>query len=161
MSASVVLWAQLALPDFWLPSHTGKTIRLSDYRHVMPVVLVLLPDGDTAASRECLRAFASHYEAYRTWPAEVLAIVGGTQAQAAHLADSLMLPYPILADVEGRLWEKYLGERKPALLILDRYNALHHIQVAATAADLMPPAEVLEWIRHAEMACPECGVPEW
>lgn len=160
MSVNVALWAQLALPDFWLPAHTGKTIRLSDYRHAMPVVLILLPE-ENDASRECLRAFAAHYTAYRAWPAEVLAVIGGTQEQAAHLAESLTPPFPVLADAEGSVWEKYIGERKPALLILDRYNALHRMQIAANPADLMPPSEALDWIRHAEMACPECGVPEW
>ncbi len=160
MSVTVSLAAQLALPDFWLPSSSGETVRLSDYRHRVPVALILLPDED-AAGREILRAFAAHYEEYRAWPAEVLAVIAGTQAQASHLAEELGLPFPVLADAEGDVWRKHIGERRPALLILDRYNALHHIQVAAVAADLMSPTEALEWIRHAEMACPECGVPEW
>lgn len=160
MSATVSLWTQLALPDSWLPSSGGEIVRLSDYRHKMPVVLILLPDEDAPAA-EVLRAFAAGYEAYRAWPAEVLAVLAGTQAQAAHLAQELGLPFPLLADAEGSVWEKYIGERRPALLVLDRYNALHRIQTVAAPSDLMSPTEALEWIRHAELACPECGVPEW
>lgn len=74
-------------------------------------------------------------------------MIEGTQAEAASLAAGLDLPFPVLADEDGSTWERYLGRRgQAAILVLDRYNALQCSQVAERVADLMGGADALFWV---------------
>ncbi len=164
MSVPIDTRMNLPVPDFRLPSSRGETIRLNDYRHRASVVLIFVPDADDPASRERLREFAAHYDAYRTWKAEPLAVIAGPVEEAAALAAGLALPFPVLADPEGKVWAQMVGGQqgaRPATIVLDRYNAMQKAEVADTYADLMSAREALEWVQYAEMACPECGVSEW
>ncbi len=148
--------------DFRLPSSRGAEVRLNDYRHRRSVVLFFVPDAGDSSARQRLRGFAAEYGAYQNWDAEVLAVIDGTPEQAEQLAETLALPFPVLADEEGKVWSEYVGKlRGPAIFVLDRYTALQQSEVAERAADLMSPGEALEWVKYAEMACPECGVSEW
>jgi hypothetical protein len=109
-----------------------------------------------------LRAFVTDYPSYEYWDAKALVVIEGTQAEAASLAARLASPLPVLADEDGSTWERYLGGRgQAAILVLDRYNALQCSQVAERVADLMGGADALFWVQFGEMACPECSVSEW
>jgi peroxiredoxin len=130
-----------ALPGFRLPASNGGTIQLDDYRHHHPLVLIFLTDLEGEASIRWLQAFVADYPSYEYWDAKALAVIEGTQAEAASLAAGLDLPFPVLADEDGSTWERYLGGRgQAAILVLDRYNALQRSQIAERVADLMGAA---------------------
>lgn len=41
-------------------------------------------------------------------------------------------------------------------LVADRWDEIVHVVVASDIADLPTPAELLVWVEHLEIRCPEC-----
>ena len=48
------------------------------------------------------------------------------------------------------------GLPAPAVLVADRWGEIVHVTSARLAADLPPAQELLDWIVHLQMRCPEC-----
>jgi thioredoxin-dependent peroxiredoxin len=93
-------------PAFALPDQNGKTHRLADYAG-RPVVLFFYPKDDTpgctkeaCAFRDLLPTFAEH-------KAVVLGISGQGEASKAKFARKYGLTFPVLADEQYAIAEKY------------------------------------------------------
>lgn len=163
----IELNSQHLAPNFRLPSSRGEEVELREYRQRQPVVLFFAHSAECPACRRRLQDFAEHYDDYRFWQTEVLAVIPEAPATARRLVEILNLPFPVLSDVDGHVRTTYVGTvspaqpSRPAVFVLDRFGAPEAWDVASDAEQLMAPDEALQWVQHGELACPECGVTEW
>lgn len=61
-------------PDFTLPSTSGESIRLSDYRGKSEVVLFFYPKDDSPVCTAEVCSFRDNYEVFRAAGAEVIGV---------------------------------------------------------------------------------------
>ncbi|MEX1071010.1 MAG: thioredoxin-dependent thiol peroxidase [Anaerolineales bacterium] len=102
-----------AAPDFSLPDETGKIHRLSDYRG-KTVVLYFYPKDDTPGCTVEACNFRDDYLQYRTLGTTILGISPDNEKSHTKFKKKFSLPFPLLADVDHKVAEKYgaWGEKK-------------------------------------------------
>lgn len=106
-------------PDFVLKSVSGSNLRLSEYRG--EVVMLVFWAGWCGECRGLLEGFVEHRERYRPVGFEVLAVsVDPRFDQAADVARSLDLSFPVLDDSEGKVAELYELDELPLVMFIDR-----------------------------------------
>jgi len=93
-------------PAFSLNDQHGKTHRLSDYAG-RPVVLYFYPKDDTPGCTKEACAFQSSLPKLKTRKAVVLGVSILDEASKARFADKYDLTFPLLADPEHAVAEKY------------------------------------------------------
>jgi thioredoxin-dependent peroxiredoxin len=93
-------------PDFSLPDQTGKTQTLSAYRHHW-VVLYFYPKDDTPGCTTEACQFRDDYLAVRKLGAEVLGVSVDNHDSHAEFASKYHLPFPLLADTDGKVAKQY------------------------------------------------------
>ncbi|HEX7377892.1 MAG TPA: thioredoxin-dependent thiol peroxidase [Pirellulales bacterium] len=93
-------------PDFTLPAADGKKIKLKDQRG-SPVVLYFYPRDDTPGCTREACAFRDRQPELRKLGAKVFGL--STDDVASHLKfrDKYELSFPLLADVDHKVAEKY------------------------------------------------------
>jgi peroxiredoxin len=106
------------------------------------------------------------YTAVREWTAEVLAVIQGTPQEAIHVKRRETLPFPVLADVDGRGHRAFgavtpSGEPAAAVYIADRWGEIYLARRTSADQALPTPQEILEWLHFIAIQCPECGVADW
>jgi peroxiredoxin len=147
------------LPAFLLPSSRGVALGPPRYRQRKHLVLLCL-DPERPADQAYLATVAQLYAEFREMDTEVLALLPQTPGDLAALAGDLALPFPLLAD-DGTARARLLPADTPATvvaaLVADRYGIVTYQMVAADAAALAPPEEVLAWARFLGMQCAECS----
>lgn len=148
-------------PNFRLPASDGRDVELRQFRHRQPLAVYFLHDSACKVCRAVLKQFKSVYPEYQAEGVEVIAIIPQDVATAAALKQELSILFPILSDAQGTARERYLGEARAGLFLLDRYNAQQVGETAPDADRLMLPREALSWIVFSETTCAECGVLEW
>lgn len=93
-------------PEFSLIDQTGKQHRLSDYRKRW-VVLYFYPKNNTAGcTREACR-FRDDYFRLTKLGAEVLGVSIDNRDSHAEFAKKYSLPFPLLADTDGKVASQY------------------------------------------------------
>ncbi len=93
-------------PLFSLKDQTGKTHRLADYAG-RPVVLYFYPKDDTPGCTKEACAFQDNLPSFKTSRAVILGISGQGEASKARFAAKYKLTFPLLADENYELAEKY------------------------------------------------------
>ena len=93
-------------PTFTLNDQHGKPHRLSDYAG-RPVVLYFYPKDDTSGCTKEACAFQSHLPRLKTSKAVVLGVSILDEASKAKFADKYDLTFPLLADADHAVAEKY------------------------------------------------------
>lgn len=93
-------------PDFELQDDQGNTVRLSDYRG-KTVVLYFYPRADTPGCTTEACAFRDDYSAYEKRGVAILGASPDTVSKQAKFKDKYGLPFPLLADADHSLAEKY------------------------------------------------------
>ena len=93
-------------PAFKLKDQSGKTHALSDYAGKY-VVLYFYPKDDTPGCTKEACSFRDNLPAFRTHKAVVLGISGQSEASKAKFAKKYDLPFPLLADENYDVAEKY------------------------------------------------------
>ena len=93
-------------PAFSLEDQHGKTHRLSDYEG-RPVILYFYPKDDTPGCTKEACAFQAHLPRFKPGRASVLGISGQGQASKAKFAAKYDLTFPLLADEDYDVAEKY------------------------------------------------------
>ncbi|HIC95105.1 TPA: hypothetical protein EYP12_00585 [Candidatus Bipolaricaulota bacterium] len=153
------------ISGFRLPSTEGRLLGPWEFKHRRNLVLLFLREADS--SQRLLQALARRYLNLQALHAAVLVIVGGDEegARDLHRRFRLELPFPFLLDPEDRVAPLCLGAEasRPALLLLDRYNALWARLEPEPQGEGEPEAEVQEiedWLEFIELQCPECDVPD-
>lgn len=137
---------QPIMPSFTLSALNGKKDKVSgwDYKQRNPLVIYLLP----AADAEVFSQLETERAAYREYKAEVLALVRTDLGKLNELNTRLRLSYPLLADEDGAVFEKFLKladiqsdtAAHAAVFITDRFGAATRYAVAKTPA-MLPPVE--------------------
>jgi thioredoxin-dependent peroxiredoxin len=101
-------------PAFSLKDQKGHTHRLADYAG-KPVVLYFYPKDDTPGCTKEACAFRDNLPDFRTSQAVVLGVSGQSEASKAKFASKYGLTFPVLADENYEVAEKYGAWQKKLL----------------------------------------------
>jgi peroxiredoxin Q/BCP len=101
-------------PAFSLKDQHGKVHRLADYEG-RPVILYFYPKDDTPGCTKEACAFQDNLPKFKTNKAVVLGVSGQGQASKARFADKYDLQFPLLADEDYAVAEKYGAWQKKFL----------------------------------------------
>jgi peroxiredoxin Q/BCP len=93
-------------PDFTLRDQSGKTHHLSDYAG-RPVVLFFYPKDNTPGCTKEACAFEDNLPRFKKGRAAVLGISIQDEASKARFAKKYALSFPLLADADHSVAEKY------------------------------------------------------
>ena len=93
-------------PDFELQNDRGETVKLSDYRG-KPVVLYFYPKDDTPGCTKESCAFQDNLPKFKASKAAVLGVSILDEASKAHFATKYKLTFPLLADPDHEVADKY------------------------------------------------------
>lgn len=154
------------LRDVALTSSEGRTVRTSDYRGRCNLVLVFVGRSIGDEVRPLLGGCAEQYSAFDEWTAEVLAVLQGTPQEAARVKRREALPFPVLADADGRGHRAFgavmpSGEPAAAVYIADRSGEMYLACRTSVGQALPTPQAILKWLHFIAIQCPECGVADW
>ncbi len=113
-----------AAPDFRLPSTEGE-IALSERLTDGPVLLVFYPGDDTPVCTRQLCNYRDNLDVFTGLGVQVLAVNPQPLASHEAFAKKRGLPFPLLADEDGRVCHSYgarnfLGMAKRALVLVGR-----------------------------------------
>jgi peroxiredoxin Q/BCP len=105
--------AGIPAPDFILTDENGTERRLSDYRGQL-VILYFYPKDDTPGCTTEACNFRDDYSAYVEAGVTVLGVSPDTAKSHMKFKQKYQLPFPLLADVDHAICEKYgvWGERQ-------------------------------------------------
>lgn len=157
-------------PAFRLPASNGETIALRDVAARGPVVLFFYPRADTPGCTTEACQFRDNSATFRDAGMTVLGVSPDTLAAVTRFARKLNLDYPLLADADHAvcerygLWQeksmygrKYMGVVRTTFLI-DRGGTILHVfeKVKPTGHG----RQVLDWLnarpaRRATIAPPK------
>ncbi|HKY23101.1 MAG TPA: thioredoxin-dependent thiol peroxidase [Vicinamibacterales bacterium] len=101
-------------PAFTLKDQSGTTHRLADYAG-KPVVLFFYPKDDTPGCTKEACAFQDHLPGFKKSKAAVFGISILDEASKARFADKYSLSFPLLADADHAVAEKYGVWQKKSL----------------------------------------------
>lgn len=128
-----------AAPDFTLPAHDGRQIRLADLRG-RKIVLYFYPKDDTPGCTTEGRDFAALYPEFQAADAEVLGISRDTVQSHCKFAEKYGFPFPLLADVdetacraydvikEKNMYGKKVMGIERSTFVIDRDGRLAHVE---------------------------------
>lgn len=94
-------------PDFTLPANTGTQISLSDYLGKKNVVLYFYPKDDTPGCTKEACSFRDDTSELDKLDAQVLGVSRDSVHSHQAFASKYNLPFPLLADTEGKVTEAY------------------------------------------------------
>jgi peroxiredoxin Q/BCP len=101
-------------PAFTLNDQNGQTHRLSDYAG-RPLVLYFYPKDDTSGCTKEACAFRDNLPRFKTSKAAVLGVSILDEASKAKFAGKYGLNFPLLADAEHAVAEKYGAWQKRSM----------------------------------------------
>ena len=93
-------------PEFSLKEQSGKTHRLADYAG-RPVILYFYPKDDTPGCTKEACAFQDNLARFGKSKAAVLGVSVLDEKSKAKFADKYSLTFPLLADPDHEVIEKY------------------------------------------------------
>lgn len=93
--------------DFTLPSSSGGNIRLSDLYKTQRVILYFYPKADTPGCTKEACGFRDTSKDYRTAGTVVIGVSPDPIADVKKFADKFQLNFPLLADADHAVTEKY------------------------------------------------------
>jgi peroxiredoxin len=159
--------------DFTLPSTGGQPVQTSDFhdheREGDRRSLILVFTGECRGNYSggnasgLLLELSSRYSEIARATAEVLVVVRGTAAEAAHIKQDAHLPFPVLADEDGQVHRDY-GAMTPdgrsayeAIYVAGRYGKSYLSSRTSDGPPLPTADGVLGSLDFIESRCPECG----
>lgn len=93
-------------PDFSLPDDSGQTVKLSSFSD-RTVVLYFYPKADTPGCTKEACSFRDHHAEILARGAVVLGVSPDDVPALARFRQKYSLPFPLLADPEHKVAEKY------------------------------------------------------
>jgi peroxiredoxin len=145
-----------SLPDLTLPAAPSGAPVSVRRRGRDNTVLIALHAADCKGCLAYLSALAGAHETLRDWDGRVLPVLHGPLEAAEEIRAARGLPFPVIADAEGRLREGS-GIQGGTFLIADQWGELFLVQAGGEDQhDYPAPAEVAEWLRFVAIQCPEC-----
>jgi hypothetical protein len=177
-----VAWpvAENFMPDFALPSVDEQVVQTLDYHSPAhdhdrrSLILVFLgehradhgADYSHKTAGGLLLDLARHYEQIVSASAEVLAVVRGTLREAVQIKQDSRLPFPVLADEDGRVHRDYGATTADgrsaceAVYVAGRFGKIYLSSRASDGPPLPTAHGVLGSLNFIESRCPECGHDE-
>lgn len=116
-----------ALPHFAAATLDGRSFRYGDIWQRKNLVLIVLPLGDSSASRERLADWRA--AAIRT---------SGDDTEWVVTSDEVP------------------GVGRPGIVVADKWGETQFVQSSPSVADLPVGDELAEWIQFVRHQCPEC-----
>lgn len=93
-------------PEFSLVNQHGETVKLSDYQGKW-VVLYFYPKNNTPGCTKEACSFRDDISAFEKLHVQVLGLSIDNQTSHANFASKYKLPFPLLADADGKVAEAY------------------------------------------------------
>jgi peroxiredoxin len=155
------------LPLFRLGTvNRAEQLGPGDYKQRRNLALIFFGSTECQACRKLLREIAAHYGEYQQLEAEVLAVSADESTRVRRLAQELALPFPVLADSDGSVTDRYLEQKgaaapAAAVFIADRWGAIFTRKIAAQEPELPAETELRGWLEFIELQCEECFPSEW
>ena len=94
-------------PDFTLPSSTGESVSLKSFKNRKTVVLYFYPKDDTPGCTREACAFRDLSADFAEKNAVILGVSPDTVESHIAFRDKFHLPFPLLADPEHEVSERY------------------------------------------------------
>jgi hypothetical protein len=118
------------------------------------IILAFVSAGNDAEAY--LRSLTEAHTRFLEEHARVIAVATLELPQAKALHSRLALPYTLLADADGALTARMLGEPGVvALVVADRFGEVYCLEVAPSPAELPSTRTALEWLQYIQVQCPE------
>jgi peroxiredoxin Q/BCP len=105
--ATSILQSGADAPSFKLPASTGETVDLSKYKGKSRVVLYFYPRADTPGCTTEACGFRDAIAAYKKLEVPVFGISPDPIEDVKKFADKFKLNFPLLADADHAVTEKY------------------------------------------------------
>jgi len=102
----MILKTGVDAPEFELLDEEGTPRKLSDYRG-QPIVLYFYPKDDTPGCTKEACNFRDDYSAYLEAGVEILGVSPDTAGSHAKFKQKFDLPFPLLADTEKQVANRY------------------------------------------------------
>lgn len=135
------------VPDFVLESSEGRSIRVSDFRGHRDLVLVFLDKQHDGFAMQFLQALSAKKDELESEETVVLVLVWGDAARAKVVRAEKQIPFPVLADADGAVHERYCA----SVVLTDRYGEIYSLH-----RDRWPSVEdLMTSVRHINAECPE------
>jgi peroxiredoxin Q/BCP len=114
--------AGIPAPDFELLDDTGTARRLSDFRGRL-LVLFFYPADDTPGCTKEACGFRDDYSAFKKAGAAILGVSPDTVQSHQKFKAKYKLPFPLLADLDHKICDKY-GVWGPKTLLGREYEGV-------------------------------------
>jgi peroxiredoxin Q/BCP len=128
-------------PDFTLPSQSGRSVSLADYRGKQVVVLYFYPKDNTSGCTAEACAFRDSYEVFTEAGAAVLGVSSDSVESHGRFAGKHGLPFELLADAGGEVRGRYGVPKTFGLIpgratyVIDRDGVVRHVFSSMTHID--------------------------
>lgn len=125
-------------PDFTLPSQSGTSVSLADYRGRRVVVLYFYPKDNTRGCTAEACAFRDSHEVFAQAGAEVIGVSSDSVGSHEKFGSRHQLPFTLLSDRGGALRRRYGVARTLGVLpgrvtyVIDRDGIVRHVFASMT-----------------------------
>lgn len=142
-------------PGFDLESSTGERIKLSDFTGKQTVVLYFYPKADTPGCTKQACGFRDAAADYKKAKVAVLGISPDPSAKVKKFADKYKLNFPLLADADHAVAERYgvWGEKQ--------FMGRKYLGVLRTTFVIGPDGKVRQVFQNVKPAGHEQQVLDW
>ncbi len=139
-------------PEFELPDHSGKLVRLSDFRG-KKVILYFYPKDDTPGCTKQACSFRDHFDELSQLGAVVIGVSPDSPESHVKFKEKYNLPFILLSDPDHRVAEAYgvwreknlYGKKRMGILrsqfIIDEEGVLIDVKYRIRPDDSVPRAE--------------------
>jgi peroxiredoxin Q/BCP len=162
MGEASIIGAGQAAPDFALQTSEGRAVKLSDFRGKQPVVLYFYPKADTPGCTKEACGFRDRIGDYSGSNVAVLGISPDPVEDVTKFAQKFMLNFPLLADADHAVAEKYGVWQKKSMMGKEYMGVVRTTfvigrdgKIAHVFEKVKPEGheeEVLGWLRANKMA---------
>ena len=121
-------------PDFKLVATNGQFISLTDFRGKSNVIVFFIRETTCPQCKTHVTQLGKMYDQFREANTEVIVILGEDVNKSKEYADSINLPFPILADPDRAVYTLYELEKyfllfqRTASLVVDKSGLVRYLK---------------------------------
>ena len=130
-------------PDFTLPSTTGETVKLSDFRGKKNVILAFYPAAFTGGCTKEMQAYQFSLTKFEGAETQVFGVSTDNTPSQKRFAEDLKVSFPMLSDFAARKVSKDYGILNAdrgiasrATFVIDKEGRIQHIEEGTAAIDV-------------------------
>jgi peroxiredoxin len=147
-------------PEFNLPASVGGEIALSSFRNKSSVYLFFVREFNWMQCRTHAAQLGRLYNAFKAANCEIVLILGAPVQKARQYAESLHLPFPVLADPGRNVYHLYGLEKamvliqRTASIIIDSCGTIQYIKTTTSPMLwLQESKELLKEVKSQALGC--------